>query len=150
MDQRASNHIHEETGAIFRTLHLLKRKLLRDYRFHYGGSDLHPSSARTLHLIATHVRRTMSELHELTAFERGSLTKIVDGLIGLGLAERKRGEQDRRKVYVIPTAEGIAVDREIHGEIKRHVARLLERLSPEDRARFFTAMRTLDDIVEKL
>jgi DNA-binding MarR family transcriptional regulator len=150
MARHAPGDDREDTGAIFRTLHLLKRKLLKEYRYHYGGSDLHPSSARTLHLIAAHGRRTMSELHDLTAFERGSLTKIVDGLINLGLVERKRGEQDRRKVFVIPTPEGTAVDREIHGEIKQHVARVLEKLSPEDRARFFDAMRTLEDIVEKL
>jgi len=137
-----------EIGSIFRTLHILKRKFMKECG--HEQCDIHHSSARTLHIIIVHGRMTMSELHDLTGFERGSLTTIVDGLIELGLVERKRGEDDRRKVFVIPTSKGISADNEIHRDIEQYVKHMLENLSREDRERFFNAMKTLEDIAEKL
>jgi len=139
-----------EIGGIFRTLHILKRKFMKGCGHENRQCDIHHSSARTLHFIIAHGKVTMSELHNLTDFERGSLTTIVDGLIELGLVERKRGEDDRRKVFVIPTPKGIAADNEIHSEIERHVRLMLERLSEKDRDRFYNAINTLEDIAEKL
>jgi DNA-binding MarR family transcriptional regulator len=139
-----------EIGSIFRTLHILKRKFMKEYGYDHGQCDIHHSSARTLHLIIAHGSVTMSELHELTGFERGSLTTIVDGLIELRLVERKRGENDRRKVFVIPTPKGISTDNEIHRDIEQYMKRLLEKLSQKDRERFFDAMKTLEEIAEKL
>jgi len=139
-----------EIGSIFRTLHILKRKFMKECDHEHGRCDIHHSSARTLHLIIRHGSVTMSELHDLTGFERGSLTTLIDGLIELGLVERKRGENDRRKVFVIPTPKGISADNEIHRDIEQYVKHMLEKLSREDRERFFNAMKTLEDIAEKL
>jgi DNA-binding MarR family transcriptional regulator len=139
-----------EVSSIFRTLYILKRKLMKECGHEHKQCDIHHSSARTLHLIIAHGKMTMSKLHDLTGFERGSLTTIVDGLIELGLVERKRGENDRRKVFVIPTPKGTSVDNEIHQDIEQYVKHTLERLSQKDRERFFSAMKTLEDIAEKL
>ncbi|MBN2324948.1 MAG: winged helix-turn-helix transcriptional regulator [Spirochaetes bacterium] len=143
-------HDKGEIGSIFKTLHILKRKLMKECGHDHERCDIHHSSARTLHFIIAHGSVTMSELHAFTGFERGSLTTIVDGLIELGLVERKRGEDDRRKVFVIPTPKGISADNEIHRDIERYVKRTLEKLSQKDRERFFNAMKTLEEIAEKL
>jgi DNA-binding MarR family transcriptional regulator len=137
-------------GTIFRTLHIVKRKLLKEFGPELRQGDLHPSSWRVLHIIIIHGRLMMSELHDLTGFERGSLTTIVDGFTELGYVERIRGKKDRRKVYVIPTPEGVSADREMQRAIDRHVKLILEKLSSEDRARFFDAVKTLEEIAEKL
>jgi DNA-binding MarR family transcriptional regulator len=139
-----------EIGSIFRTLHILKRKFMKECGHEHKQCDIHHSSARTLHLIIAHGSVTMSELHDLTGFERGSLTTIVDGLIELELVERKRGEDDRRKVFVIPTPKGISADNEIHRDIESYVKHTLGKLSQKDRERFFDAMKTLEEIAEKL
>ena len=143
-------HDKGEIGSMFRTLHILKRKFMKECGHNHGRCDIHHSSARTLHLIIAHGSVTMSDLHDMTGFERGSLTTIVDELIDLGLVERKRGENDRRKVFVIPTPKGISADNEVHSEIEQHVIRMLEKLSGEDRERFFDAMKTLEEIPKKL
>lgn len=137
-------------GSVFRTLHILKRKFMKEYGYDHGRFGIHHSSARTLHLIIAHGSVTMSELHDLTGFERGSLTTIVDGLIKLKLVERKRGENDRRKVFVLPTPKGISADNEIHRDIERYMKRMLEKLSLKDRERFLNAIKTLEEIAEKL
>jgi DNA-binding MarR family transcriptional regulator len=125
-----------DIGYIFKTIHMVKRVLMKELGNELRQHDLDPSSGRALHSIIARGRLTMSELHDTTGFERGSLTTIVDGLIERGLVKRERGETDRRKVYVIPTPRGIS--------------RMLDRLSPKDRARFVDAIKTLEEIAGKL
>jgi DNA-binding MarR family transcriptional regulator len=150
MTRDAMNSGNDEIVDIFKTLHIVKRKLLKEFVSELSRGELHPSAGRTLHIIIACGRLTMSRLHDLTGFERGSLTTIVDGLIELGYVERIRGEKDRRKVFVIPTQKGISIEKEMHKVIDRHVKRILGKLSSEDRARFFKAIKTLDEIAEKL
>ena len=150
MEDFTNNCSNSEIGSIFRTLHILKRKFMKGFGQYHIQGDIHHSSVRTLHFIIEHGRLTMSELHDLTGLERGSLTTIVDGLIEHGLVERKRGKDDRRKVFVIPTPKGISADSEIYQEIEQHVKRMLDNISQEDRNRFFNAMKILGDIADKL
>jgi DNA-binding MarR family transcriptional regulator len=139
-----------DIGYIFKTIHMVKRVLMKELGNELRQHDLDPSSGRALHSIIARGRLTMSELHDTTGFERGSLTTIVDGLIERGLVKRERGETDRRKVYVIPTPRGISVNREMQRVIDRRVSRMLDRLSPKDRARFVDAIKTLEEIAGKL
>jgi DNA-binding MarR family transcriptional regulator len=150
MKDTTLQHDKGEIGSIFRTLHILRRKFMKECGQEHGRCDIHHSLARALHLIIAHGSVTMSDLHDMTGFERGSLTTIVDGLIDLGLVKRKRGENDRRKVFVIPTQKGISADNEAHREIERHMKHTLEKLSRDDRERFLDAMKTLEEIAEKL
>ncbi len=135
---------------IFKTLHMVKKKLIKGFRPDGIPNILTHSLGRVLHIIITHSGLTMSELHDLTGLERGSLTSIVDGLIDQGYVQRKRGEEDRRKVFVAPTPEGIAAAREVHEAADRYIAARLEKLSEKDRHDFFRAVDTLDNIVNKL
>jgi DNA-binding MarR family transcriptional regulator len=150
MTRDAINSSNGNIVGILKTLHIVKRRLLKEFCSGLSQGELHPSSGRTLHIIIACGRLTMSKLHDLTGFERGSLTTIVDGLIELGYVERIRGEKDRRKVFVVPTQKGISMEKEMHKVIDRHVKQILGKLSSEDRARFFNAIKTLDEIAEKL
>jgi DNA-binding MarR family transcriptional regulator len=150
MNDNSKYRSRGDIGSVIKTLHIIKRKLLKEFGKELRQHNLDPSSGMTLHGIISQGRLTMSELHDLTGFERGSLTTIVDGLIDRGFVKRERGEMDRRKVFVIPTPKGISVDGEMQRAIDHHVKRMLERLSSEDRTRFFKAMKTLEEIGKKL
>ena len=135
---------------IFKTLHMVKKKLIKGFRAEGIPNTLTHSSGRVLHIIITHSGLTMSELHDLTGLERGSLTSIVDGFIDQGYVQRKRGEEDRRKVFVAPTPEGITAARKVHEAADRYIVERLDKLSEQDRQDFLRAVETLDKIINKL
>ncbi len=54
-------------------------------------------------------RLAMSQIAKETALTSGGFTKLADRLIGTGLVERARHQEDRRMIYLQLTARGIEV-----------------------------------------
>ncbi|MDX1404818.1 MAG: MarR family transcriptional regulator [Woeseiaceae bacterium] len=57
------------------------------------------------------------ELAEATLIPAPSLVGIVDRLSNGGLAERRRSETDRRNVYVLATAKGRALEKDVRPRV---------------------------------
>jgi DNA-binding MarR family transcriptional regulator len=64
---------------------------------------------RAIAVIALLEPCTMSELADLSAIDRTTMTRIVDQLVARDLAERATTSEDRRQVLLHLTAEGRAV-----------------------------------------
>jgi DNA-binding MarR family transcriptional regulator len=70
---------------------------------------LNVSRHRAIAVIALLEPCTMSDLADLSAIDRTTMTRIVDQLVARGLTERTTRSQDRRQVLLNLTAEGHAV-----------------------------------------
>ena len=64
---------------------------------------------RAIAVIALLEPCTMSELADLSAIDRTTMTRIVDQLVARGLAERATPSEDRRQVVLTLTAKGRGV-----------------------------------------
>jgi DNA-binding MarR family transcriptional regulator len=88
-------------------------------------------------------------LGELAAAEQvagPTMTRIVDGLVGLGLAERTADPSDRRAVRVAATAEGTELMRTARGRRVEVIAKAVESLPAEQRRLLDRAAPLLDQV----
>jgi DNA-binding MarR family transcriptional regulator len=85
----------------------------------------------------------MSRLADQLGVSLPNVTGIVDRMVENGYVERGRDEDDRRVVTVSATDAGRAAVEEIDMIRRRSIARVLERLTPEQQRR---ALRTFIDM----
>ena len=60
---------------------------------------------------------TCKELGEKTLITKGTLTGVLDRLEQKGLVQRERGGEDRRQLFVMLTAEGEAIFKDIFPKV---------------------------------
>jgi len=94
--------------------------------------------------------RSLGQLGAELALAPPSVTRLVDRLEERGLIERRRDDDDRRKVLANLTAEG----RRLVGEIPllegTPIRTAVERMTPADRTRIATAMRDFTSAVRQV
>lgn len=74
-----------------------------------AATGLTPSQLVVLQEVAQHEKTTAGAIAAAVRFGHATVTNIVDRLEQNGLVVRKRGEQDRRQVWVTITANGRSV-----------------------------------------
>jgi len=133
-----------------RVAHRVKRKLVAGHSFARFGLELTQTQIQVLFITDDHHRLTMTALHELTGLEKGSLTTVIDQLIGKGMIERRRTEEDRRRVYVSLTGFGREKVALLREDVFDFIKERLEQLSAIERGRFYQAVKILSEISERL
>ena len=96
-----------------------------------------------LEMLAARDEWQMNEFVEKTETSFSTATGMIDRLVNHGLANRVRGEADRRTVLVAVTAKGRKVLREVYAQKKEGIIQVFKRLSPQERQQYL-------DIIQKL
>jgi DNA-binding MarR family transcriptional regulator len=110
-------------------------------------------SHTTLHvlmLLETEPRIPMSRLAEQLDVSLPNLTGIVGRMEERRLVERVRDEHDRRVVLVRPTSAGRAAVQEADATRQKHLAVILEAMTPEQQATCLAAFRALRETADRL
>lgn len=103
-----------------------------------------------LNVLVERGRATMGELTEALCLSTAGATNVVDRLVQLGLAERRRDPRDRRVVLVSPTAKGRRAVQRIRRDVGVIFRRLLAGLSPEQRRVFVRICERVSELVWQL
>ena len=90
-----------------------------------------------LNVIDKQTLPTMSELAEALSMSNQQLTKVVDGLEDLGMAERVYNESNRRKIYAKVTPKGKQTLEAFKSELDRKLGRLLGKISDDETDRLY-------------
>jgi DNA-binding MarR family transcriptional regulator len=114
-------------------LRLAVMRLSRRLRQH-APADITPSQLSALATIAGAGRITLSGLAEAERVQPPSITRVVDVLVGRGLATRTPSDEDRRVAWVEPTTSGLELVDAVRRERDAYLAQRLRTLSAEDRA----------------
>ena len=138
------------TPRILTTFPMIMHKILHDFHPDTGDYALNRTQSRTLLIIHLEGSPHMSRVCRLMDREKGSLTPVVDGLIELGLIERSRNSEDRRKVNLALTVAGRRLVAEHMRLVREHIRRKLAGLSPGEIKRFERAVDDLHQIAVKL
>jgi DNA-binding MarR family transcriptional regulator len=132
------------------TFPLLMHKVFHDFHAGLEQLPLNRTHMKALMVIYTQGFPHMTQLCSHMNMEKGSLTPVIDSLIGVELVHRKRDPHDRRKVILDLTQKGRTLV-EAHLEcVHRHVQKKLERLPKRDVERFRSALQDLYEIAQKL
>jgi DNA-binding MarR family transcriptional regulator len=114
--------------AIVRTA----RRLRQDAYEAEGEGVLSPTLTAALATVEVHGPLTPSELAERERVRRPTATRIVTGLVGLGLVSRTPDPSDGRAFLVAPTAKGSALLKRLRGRKNAYLAKRMRDLDPEE------------------
>ncbi|OQP85686.1 hypothetical protein BTR14_14560 [Rhizobium rhizosphaerae] len=118
--------------ALFDALSLVNRKLRSAFDARARARGLTLSRARTLFILFLQDGPSQRELADALDVETPTVVRLLDGLEGHGLIERRADEADRRTKRVYLTAHGRAVAEEVE-ELAREVrAQVLHGLGPAE------------------
>lgn len=105
-----------------------------------AGFDLTPVQYVALLTVERRPDLDQATLAGLIAYDRTTITGVVDRLVQKGLATRRPSPSDRRARLLAITAEGRAVLAGIMPAVERAQQTLLRALSPEEAALFMAMM----------
>ncbi len=108
-----------------------------------GYTDLTNNDMHVLEAIGPDNEKRMSALAEDLHITVGSLTTAVNGLVKKGYVKRRRGESDRRVVFVSLTEKGLKAYRS-HESCQRQVT--LEILKSLDEEELQVLLKTMDAV----
>ncbi len=113
-------------------------------------SGLTPARLSALSVLVFAGPCSLGELARTEQVAGPTMTRIVDGLVARGLAERRPDPGDRRAVRIVPTPEGTRV---MHDARDRRVAAItaaLQTLSVEQRRALSAAAPLLDEVAQSI
>lgn len=140
----------EQRAAVDRVLDVFERfmhRLMATHAPELNAVEMTMSQTKCMYLLIASGRLRMSELAAKLGVTSSTATGAVDGLVALGLVERREDPADRRQVVVTPTpiaAETLEHFRELNS---RRMRELLGRLGPADLTTVRRAMEILDATV---
>lgn len=118
-----------------------------DYQTHLG-TPYSLTEARLLYELAQHERVEVTELRGALSLDAGYLSRILGRFEEWALITRQRSPRDARQQLVIPTAKARAEAELLVERSNAAVGALLDGISPADRARLVSGMRTVREVLE--
>jgi DNA-binding MarR family transcriptional regulator len=109
-------------------LRLAQLSVFHDFLDAFAPFELRPAEFSVLALIAERPGQKQTEIAEKLNIKRANFVALMDGLERRGLAERRRGDIDRRSHSLHLTPEGVRFLREVMGVWEAHENRLIQRL----------------------
>ena len=132
-------------GFIPHYLFRFHRMLMKDTP-EIGG--LNRSQKRTLMLLRRAGSLPMTGIVQHMNIEKGSMTAVIDSLIKKGMVQRERDINDRRRVIISLTAEGIRMGSELENTLNVYINERLEQLGPEKKKSVLEAFVLFQNCIE--
>ncbi|OED41142.1 hypothetical protein AB833_10310 [Chromatiales bacterium (ex Bugula neritina AB1)] len=102
------------------------------YRELFARYNLTEQQWRVLRVIWTSKNVTSADLSERTLLSAPSLVSIIDRLEKKGLVSRVRSVDDRRRIYVVATSNGRALQSEVTPQVVRIQKRIRNCVSDSE------------------
>lgn len=96
-----------------------------------------------LAMVIHHEGCTMREVAQEHSIVPSAATRLVDELVNKGLIERMLNDHDRRVVQLKATPHGWEIIDKVHEEVFPLLARILERMKPDEQEAMITGLNAL-------
>lgn len=111
-------------------------------------TGLTPSQFVLLQEVAQRGAATPSVLANAVQFSQATVTNLVDRLEALGMVERRRGEQDRRQVWVGITAKGRETMAQAPDLLQRQFSQRFQTLPDWEQAMVVAMLERLTSLLD--
>jgi len=136
--------------AIIKALFELKNILIGDLVKQVHKRNINRSEFITLISISDNEKKSMSELCRNVDLKSGSLTTLIDNLVGKGYVKREFDKNDRRKILVQLTTKGKNFTEIIKKSFKDNTLSKIEKLTAKENKNLFEAVKIIKEITIKL
>ncbi|HZP63006.1 MAG TPA: MarR family transcriptional regulator [Terriglobales bacterium] len=127
-------------------IHAAAIRVLRIVRVEDAKAGIGPAQLSALSVLVFLGPRTMGELATAEQVKAPTMSRIIQGLVEQGLAERSTNTRDRRAVQIAATSQGRKLLLAGRTRRVRALAKRMERLSSGDLTVLDKAARLLADI----
>lgn len=135
---------NQNAESIETTIHSLHYKLIRITKPLMLEHGILPHRYYVLKQIKRKQPVSMGDLKVPLHITKSTLTSLVDGLVRDGFVERYRGEQDRRKVFLKITTQGVKLLDTIHGRARSYLGTALKTLKEKELEFLLTTLEKLN------
>jgi MarR family transcriptional regulator for hemolysin len=109
-------------------------------------SGLSVPQFRTLCFLSGAEGSSLSAAADFVGLSLPAMSRLVDGLVEMGLLRRRHSDDDRRHVRLSVTRAGETAVREARQLAQAHLAGVVSALPPKKRAAIASAMRELREV----
>ena len=120
---------HETAYSLYRISRLLRHDLILFLQ--KGNTKITPEQYFLLFRMAQLGACPQKDLADPALQDHPNVTRLLDGLEGLGLVRRRRSKTDRRATFVDLTARGVEAVRSLRRRVSRERHRAFAGLSPD-------------------
>jgi DNA-binding MarR family transcriptional regulator len=106
-------------------------------------SKINMTQLRALFVLREHGDLSMKELGNRIGMTKGSLTQVVDRLVDIDFAVRKRSSEDRRQVKVSITELGLNITSQADKRFENHIFENIQLLDDKEATELLNALKTL-------
>lgn len=146
MSRRNSKNDEQLAGQIHSAaIHLLRRLRRED-----AGSGLNAPRLSALSVLVFAGEVTLGDLAAAEQVRPPTMTRIVDALVELGLAEKRPNAHDRRSTFIRATVQGKALMLAGRDRRVRALARQLAELPGNDRHTLEKAIEILTGVISNI
>jgi DNA-binding MarR family transcriptional regulator len=140
--------LYEIAGPIFVSLKEEVNPASRKARSHPDVKELTFTQLRIL-LAIEYGKDQVGKLAQSAHVAQPAMSKIVDHLIGLGLARRAPHPTDRRKIKLSLTPKGTALTGRIRRKAAEKYVDAIRNLSPSDQKKMLDGIVVISGVIEK-
>lgn len=126
---------------------LLMRILISRLRNNHGR-DLIMPQFRVLVFLQNHPESSVSEVADFCGLHLPCMSRHIDVLVDRQLLTRNQDPNDRRRLQLSLTPEGLALLKQTHEEAQQGMAKRLESCSPQQRQAIIEAMNILRPVFQ--
>lgn len=148
--RKGGGEVVVQAGRLQEAMQLFSIKLFSLMNNALSRGQLNLPQYNALSAVVLNGQMTMGELTEALCVSTAGATNLVDRLVQLGLAERRRNPHDRRVVLVTPTAKGRRAAQRIRQDVVAIFQQLLEALSLQQRKLFVRVIERVAELVWQL
>jgi DNA-binding MarR family transcriptional regulator len=133
----------DSVAALLMDVGPLVMRIIRRHAREHAPGGLSVTQLRTLFFLRRHAGASLTRVAEFHGLTLSSTSKLVDGLVQRDLATRAQAPDDRRRVLLALTDEGLGLLVETQARGREALAARLERLTATERAEVASALRLL-------
>ncbi|MDF2594274.1 MAG: transcriptional regulator [Clostridia bacterium] len=135
---------------IFNLMPTLSEIFFKSFEKTITFAPLSKSHIKTLMFLRFEGTVSMTHISQKVELEKGSFTSVAQYLIDLGYVEKIKLPKDKRMTLLTLTSLGQAITERIMKEHHQHIEKQLDKLSPEEKNVFLSAVDLLLGLSTKL
>ena len=117
---------------VARRVHSAALHLMRYVRAHDTALGVPPAQLSALSVIVFGGKTSLSELAKAEQVRPPTMSRIIDGLVRVGLVKRETDRKDRRSIIITATEKGTRIMHEGRGRREKRLLELLQPLRREE------------------
>lgn len=132
-------------------------KIVPEFEYQFGRpmklltkAELTNYQSKVLSVLQFVKEMTMSELADRLVMSKSQLTANVDVLVRLNLVERRTDPDDRRKIIIRMTEDGVRYIANTREAMCRYYDLYFDKITEEEKLRLYISMSQLLELLEKL